>query len=348
MNVCYGTNDAYCEQTAVSVLSLLEQNRDMDKIDVYILSEGVGLENRVKLISLSRGFANAAIYVIECSEYLDQLERECRLKDWKGARNIYLYLFAGELFPNLDRILWLDGDTLITGPLKDLWETNMDGFILGAVIDLCSYGNIAPDILFYRSSFYFNTGVLLFNLNLFRQMKIREICKRILNDPPVPLRWPDQTMMNLAVPSVYVKHLDLKYNYAAGLSDSSYRAIAGRNSARHAPFTLEAYENSKKDKRILHFIGGRLPVKPWFQEYRKKDLQAFYLQYLERSPWKKDGPRHYKKQPKKPCAVVRAGSAIWDCPAIIRLNGLLECLFCHKSLDTGLEEEEEKGNSCRA
>ena len=93
-------------------------------------------------------------------------------------------LVLPELFPDEERLLWLDVDTLINGDLGQLWETNLDGYLLAAVAE--PGRSAAPFV-------YYNAGVQLVNVPEFRnvQSKLVELINRQL------LPFKDQDAINL-------------------------------------------------------------------------------------------------------------------------------------------------------
>lgn len=49
MNIIYASNDNYAQYLGISMLSLMENNRDMEEIVIYVLDQGIGPENKNKL-----------------------------------------------------------------------------------------------------------------------------------------------------------------------------------------------------------------------------------------------------------------------------------------------------------
>jgi lipopolysaccharide biosynthesis glycosyltransferase len=66
------------------------------------------------------------------------------------------------LVDRYERVLCLDSDTLVTGDIADLLETDLEGECLGGVAD--GYAYAAPD-----ERGYFNAGVLLIDTGAYRR-----------------------------------------------------------------------------------------------------------------------------------------------------------------------------------
>ena len=80
------------------------------------------------------------------------------------TKNAFYRLSLGELLPNLDKIIYLDSDTIILKDLSNLYNLNFLGKVFIAAIN--QYKSF--------SNFSVNTGVLLLNLKEMREKKIEE------------------------------------------------------------------------------------------------------------------------------------------------------------------------------
>ena len=47
----------------------------------------------------------------------------------------YYRLSLSDLIPNLDKIIWLDGDTVVFGDLKEMYDIDMKGFYYRGFLD---------------------------------------------------------------------------------------------------------------------------------------------------------------------------------------------------------------------
>ncbi|KAG7442612.1 glycosyl transferase [Guyanagaster necrorhizus] len=156
----------------------------------------------------------------------------------------------------VERALYLDSDTLVRGPLLPLWNTDLQGGSLGAVLDVGfpkGHGSIVEE------EGYFNAGVLLLDL-----AKIRLRLPRI-SQLTSETTFKDQDHLN-----VHFEHdwtsLPLRYN-AQGLG--TYAKIS--TPERDAAFSAADFE----DPVIVHFTGPVHPsmavvLNPWVQPYTAK------------------------------------------------------------------------------
>lgn len=84
-----------------------------------------------------------------------------------------------KLFPDLDKILQLDVDTICTDNVDYLWDIDMkDRWFAAVVEDLGTYKPFGPK--------YYNIGVAMFNLEQIRKDKVDEHLINYLNTTSVP------------------------------------------------------------------------------------------------------------------------------------------------------------------
>lgn len=65
----------------------------------------------------------------------DAVFRELKLNIPHVSRHTYYRYAIAELFPQLDKALYLDADLVVRGSLAELWNTNLGGFLCAGVRD---------------------------------------------------------------------------------------------------------------------------------------------------------------------------------------------------------------------
>ena len=125
----------------------------------------------------------------------------------------YARLLLPDLLPGDSRCLYLDCDMVVTGPLDDLWQTDLGGLPLGAVpvgrsdpAELASLG--LPE------AGYVNSGLLLMDLDVWRQEGWTARCLAFAEARGGDLLYHDQSTIN-AVMAGAIVHLPQTYNMAA-------------------------------------------------------------------------------------------------------------------------------------
>ncbi len=81
------------------------------------------------------------------------------LKKWKGSNAIYYKLFIQILFPYIERMIHLDGDTIV---FKDLWDMFNLPFNDNYFLAQPTRKDIFKDKILKQNTI--NAGVMLFNI----------------------------------------------------------------------------------------------------------------------------------------------------------------------------------------
>lgn len=91
------------------------------------------------------------------------------------GKTVMLKFYAWEILKDIDKVLYLDGDTLVIGSLKELWDLELDGKYLATPTGTAD-STFIPGIEFAnyylkreKTDFHINAGVLLFNLKELRK-----------------------------------------------------------------------------------------------------------------------------------------------------------------------------------
>lgn len=196
-------------------------------------------------------------------------------------RQIYYRLIAPMLLPrDMERILYLDVDTVVINPLAELEAMPFDGAWFMACThvrkSLTRLNQIRLGMDLEKNAPYLNSGVLLFNLPLFREKLGMEQIRDYANQRKGALLLPDQDILT-ALCGDHVKLLDpLRYN----LSD---RILAFHNAnPQREQVDLDWV---RRNSVIIHYCGKN---KPWREGY-KGILDVFYQENrVECGPYQAD------------------------------------------------------------
>lgn len=184
------------------------------------------------------------------------------------TKEMYFRLLAYKVLPKeIDRILYLDPDILVINPIRNLYETDLTGYMYAAAYhNKLSIREINRLRLYpYEIDSYYNSGVLLMNLELLRLEDGEENIYRFIEENRLKLIMPDQDILN-ALYAKHIKSLDEKlYNYDARYYN--YYKIANNNS-----FDMDEIINNTV---ILHFCGKK---KPWQKRYSGR-FHSLYKHY---------------------------------------------------------------------
>lgn len=265
MNILLAINNNYVEQT-ITLLSSIKENHTRDKINIFILNKDLKQKEKNKIKTC---FNNTNIY-IKFITINDNEINNFPVLEKRYPVEIYFRLFATKYLPkNIDRILYMDVDTIVINPLEDFYNMDFDGnLFIGAthVNDFFKKFNQLR-LKLPKDSDYINSGVLLMNIKQLRNVDIENDVKQYIKNNKGKLLLPDQDLLNALYGNRIKLVSYLKYN----LGDKTIK--------QYNRFNKEKIDIDwiKKNTVIIHYYGRN---KPWNKNY-KGMLDSFYNYYLK-------------------------------------------------------------------
>ena len=186
------------------------------------------------------------------------------------SRAMYYRLLAAELLPReLDRVLYLDPDILVLNPLRPLWETDLAGnlFAAAAHTGKTELANSVNRMRLNSGSDYYNSGVLLMNLEAGRREIQPEAIFRYAQEHAKELVLPDQDILNALYASRILALDDYVWNYDARNYNTYLLRSAG----------IRDLDWVMAHTAVLHFCGK---AKPWRRAYLHR-FGILYKHYME-------------------------------------------------------------------
>jgi lipopolysaccharide biosynthesis glycosyltransferase len=171
------------------------------------------------------------------------------------AATYYRVLLGSILPPDIDRVLYLDADTIVLSDLRPLFERDLGAAVIGAALDRGSAQMAAKRGL----ARYVNSGVLVMDLQRWRQGDFARRCLDFAARHPEQISYGDQCAINV-VCADDVQVLEPRWN----------RFVVAQTPSDDAG-----------DAAILHYITGDKPWHAWYEN----DLSFHYWRYLDVSPW---------------------------------------------------------------
>lgn len=261
------TDENYAPYCAVVISSIIQNSKNSKELNFYILTPGLKT-NTERLLSdmVSSYGANIDILTVSTKEF-DSLD----LKRF-GLGSI-LRLFMHRYLPkNCEKVIYLDCDLLILDNISDLYSIDLENRLLGAVTDLCSPREY--DRRFKSINYeYFNTGVLLVDLNKWASSGIGERAFAYLKNN-INLDYPDQDALNHILAGDWYS-LDLCWNFQPAAYTGYEKHYNYLNNRRQELW------GAVTGPKIVHFIGG---IKPWHSTCLHP-LQDMFLKYSQQTPW---------------------------------------------------------------
>ena len=282
--ICYSINDFFAREAGISMIGFFENNPDYEPEEVFFLDYGIFPENKQRLFDIAARYGRRITF-IDAKAVTDEVKRSFpKLKGWRGSMAPNAKAFVDMIMPDyVERLLFIDADTVVTGSVAPLGSLDMRGAALGAVVSLW----ISMDILKGKISLingnrkYFNSGVLLYDLATWRREHCHEMIITTLGKE-IDLTFPDQNLLNNAIPEQLIRWLPPKYNYRShSLPPEKERELVRLGSY----FTDEEIEESIQSPVIIHYMAGWPSGRPW-QEQCTSSRKDDYLRYKALSPWR--------------------------------------------------------------
>ena len=171
MNVVYHSSDSFAVVTGVSITSLFENNKSADTINVWLIEHDITQENKNNLIKIANKYERK-IYFIPMPDINSKWHLNLKMIKDEWLFDSYVRLFLDDILPvSVERVLYLDGDVLITDSLQELWHIDLQGKCAAAVTD--SIGESYYEMFrLSKNARYCNSGVILMDLIRWRKQKI--------------------------------------------------------------------------------------------------------------------------------------------------------------------------------
>lgn len=296
IHIVCSTDTHYIMPTGVMMRSVSMNNSEEPIVFHVIVDESVtdrqrqALERVVEDSELHR-----VMFHLVDGRFFDDFPQLGITKTYITKATYYRLLFTDIFGADIHKLLYLDGDMIITGSLRELWETDLDGYAVGAVADM-SEGIHDYHRLGYPASLgYFNAGMLLVNLDYWREHKAKDMFMDIIHNHPECIKYHDQDVMNIVF-CRSKKMLPMRYNFQDGFM---YKPECLEMDAKKYSDNIEDAVNNYV---VIHYTAT---AKPWHKECLHP-LTPLWWRYLSHTEW-----RRYRAKRRFPYNPWR--KALGDC-----------------------------------
>ncbi len=174
--VFYACDDNYIKYMAVSLQSLILYASPENQYLIYILNTGISDRNKEVLLAMET--ENVTVKFVDVSHRLEEIRKKLSLRDYY-SNTTYYRIFIPEMFPQYDKVVYIDGDTVLTKDIAKLYKYNLGDNYIGAIQDYLVtsvdvFGNYVEKVLGLSRAAYFNAGVVLINCQQFRKKRVEK------------------------------------------------------------------------------------------------------------------------------------------------------------------------------
>ena len=276
INILMSSDDLYAQHMGVTIVSVLESTALPSLLSFYLIDAGIRAENRAHLQGLIENQG------AECHWLYPATERMSGIRSKRYGTAGLLRILAPHLLPEaVHTIIYLDCDVILCDDVARLQGEGSGGRTVAAVTNL---GHQPTERLGIDDGEYFNSGVLLIDLERWRQLKVtdRVIDYMVTNNDE--LIYPDQDGLNVVLQGEW-HHLSLRWN----MQPATYRMWELGRVERG--LTTEQFDEAVTHPAVVHFLGL---AKPW-NYYSFHPLKQLYDHYLQLTPW-----CHYRPKDRTP------------------------------------------------
>lgn len=277
MNILYTCDNNYVWLMGISMISMFENNKNIDNINVYLLGSNISKENNDLLTKITQEYGRY-INVID----VPKLDIPSSLVSSRWPLSAYTRLYAANLLPeNVEKILYVDCDTIINGDISQLWEIDIDNNLVYGVKD-CISEFYKKNIGLNKDNIYVNAGVLLMNLSLLRNININNLIDEFMLKYQRTVNYADQDVLN-GIFKDKIGVLKPDYNVMTIDFVCTYNEIKLLRRPSNF-YTEKELVGAINKPKIIHYTTNMKIVRPWYCNSNHPCCSEF-RKYLFISPW---------------------------------------------------------------
>ncbi|MEI0446102.1 glycosyltransferase family 8 protein [Brachyspira intermedia] len=213
IDICMSSDDNYIPYMCTTICSILKNSYNDDYHIFHIINDGISYDSKNKIDSLKKiKEFEIKYYTPNIKKYNMWFNKLTNKAHFSPA--MFFRLDIPYLIDNLDKIIYLDSDTIVNKSLRNL--NNID--ILNYYLIAARKGYISEQCISDKNKIglsenhtYFNSGVLVFNIKKWKEDNIDNIINNFMNNQDF-LLYGDQHILN-AVFKDTTKFISEDYNY---------------------------------------------------------------------------------------------------------------------------------------
>lgn len=281
MNVIYSSDNNYARHAGISITSLYDHNRSVENINVYLIDDSISEENHRHLDEIAEKYGRNITYI----PFGPHKEKLTLNNKWELPISAYARLFVAEMVPeHVERLLYLDCDTIISDSLQELWDTDMEGKTIAAIEDVASC-IFQPETGLPESYRYICSGIILIDMKKWRETHAQMRLLSYLDSRQGVVRHHDQTILN----GVFWNDCHMLHPRYDALTPTflmSYENLKAYFRLWDKYYTKKEIQESVRNPAIIHFTSANIG-RPWENSAHPK--AKIYQKYWKESAWK-DAP----------------------------------------------------------
>lgn len=267
VNIVFICDQNYVICTGVAIFSLIKNKSEYSQYRIFVLANQIEKSDCELFLSMRK--SDVDISIIEMSDY--EKYRNMVISGFHVSPSALYKFDLPEIFPEIDKLLYLDGDIIAQNDLSELFNQDITDYYAAVVKDKKAetFPSEYKKRLDIKHIAYFNSGVMLLNL---KRLRSNDMSSKLLNYRKTGINhYMDQDAFNVVFEEK-VKYLSLKFNLIfTCLIDTTLVDVC-------SSYDIPAVSLSEllKSATILHFAS---PWKPWkYYDVLHSDLWMDYFQ----------------------------------------------------------------------
>ena len=277
MDIVICINKQYLMPAGVMLCSLFENNKE-EQITIHAMLGEDGDQCMKPLQEMTERYHQTIRFYDMKDVRTDDFPVGLYFQEPFITKEAYFRLFVMDVLPqSLEKVLYLDVDMVICGSIRELWDMDISDVAVGVVPD-CFHQDIhETNRIGYEVSLgIFNSGVLLINLNYWREHDVMKEFVAYAKEAKDHLKYHDQDVLNYVFRHSK-KELPIRFNLQTiHMYYDRFRYLHFR--------LIEEVKEAFRHPVIIHYTG---PEKPWYSN-AYHPLKSYFEKYRQLTPWKND------------------------------------------------------------
>lgn len=249
--IVFSANAKYAPYISVTITSIIKNSSKSNYFKFYVFYTDLSDNTILRL---------EGICGINYSTTCINVEELCTDGMYSSAyfsKEMYYRIMIPEILPEYDKVLYLDCDIVVLKDIAALYFNDLEDFLVGGIRNLMheKMKKYIEYSLQLNPEYYINSGVLLINTKLCREINFTETAFKILRERQ-DFRYPDQDLINIVCEGK-IKYLNPRWNFTW-----HYRHLQeSPNKELHlSEKDMIQFFEYEKDPNLIHYTGE---VKPW-------------------------------------------------------------------------------------
>ena len=259
--VFFACDNNYFPYLTVTLKSMLANASKEYSYKIYVIT--TNLDEKYEAMLSDFETPTVEISTVHLKEDLRKITEKFHLRDYYSMETYYRF-FIANLFPQYDKVLYLDCDIAVVGDIAELYNTEIGNNFVAAVpeevmTEINEFGEYVEKALDVDRYKYFNAGIMVMNLDAFRQENIEGKFIDLLTHFKFRVTQ-DQDYLNVLCKN-RVTLLDLGWNKTA-------------------------FKNDKFDDANLKIVHFKIHWKPW--HYKNVAYENLFWDYARQTSFYQD------------------------------------------------------------